>query len=98
MSWTTRAEAAIRALRDVDGATIQLEGDEIREIHVLTHSKRPAKQIVRDVQTVLMTLFNRSFDYRVVSVAYTKGEGGDGGRAHASGSDTAPAARTIEAP
>src|SRR5262245_28293499 len=52
-SWTTKAEEAIRGLRDVDGATIQLQGDEISEIHVLTHSKRPPKQIVRDVQTVL---------------------------------------------
>jgi hypothetical protein len=59
----------------VDAASIKLEGDEIREIHVLTNSKRPAKQIVRDVQTVLLTRLNRSIDFRVVSVAYTKGEG-----------------------
>jgi len=29
---------------------------------------------LRDVQTVLLTRFNRSIDYRVVSVAFTKGE------------------------
>ena len=75
-SWTSQAEAAIRALRDVDGASIQLEGDEIREIHVLTRSKRPPKQIVRDVQTVLLTRFGRSIDYRVVSVAFAKPEPG----------------------
>ncbi|MBI1796905.1 MAG: hypothetical protein HY076_08695 [Candidatus Eisenbacteria bacterium] len=99
MSWTTRAEAAIRALRDVDGATIQLEGDEIREIHVLTHSKRPAKQIVRDVQTVLMTLFNRSFDYRVVSVAYTKsGEGGSDRAPTPGGAAAASDARVMDQP
>lgn len=73
-SWTTEAEAAIRALRDVEGVSLQAEGDEIREVHVLTRSKRPPKQIVRDVQTVLLTRFNRSIDYRVVSVAFTKGE------------------------
>ena len=73
-AWTSSAEDAIRALRDVDGASIQLEGDEIREIHVLTRSKRPPKQIVRDVQTVLLTRFNRSIDYRVVSVAFAKAE------------------------
>lgn len=70
--WTSKAEDAIRALRDVDGASIQLEGDEIREIHVLTRSKRPPKQIVRDVQTVLLTRFNRTIDYRVVSVAFAR--------------------------
>ncbi|MGH7730984.1 MAG: hypothetical protein ACRENJ_07000, partial [Candidatus Eiseniibacteriota bacterium] len=67
------AETAIRALRDVEGVSLQIEGDEIREVHVLTCSKRPPKQIVRDVQTVLLTRFNRSIDYRVVSVAFTKG-------------------------
>ncbi|HKQ59318.1 MAG TPA: hypothetical protein VJY35_15755, partial [Candidatus Eisenbacteria bacterium] len=56
----------------MDGASVQLDGDEIREIHVLTRSKRPPKQIVRDVQTVLLTRFNRSIDYRVVSIAYAK--------------------------
>jgi hypothetical protein len=75
-SWTTKAEAAIRALRDVEGVSVQVEGDEIREIHILTRSNRPPKQIVRDVQTVLLTSFNRSIDYRVVSVAYAKSETG----------------------
>jgi len=73
-SWAAQAEAAIRALRDVEGVSLQLEGGEIREVHVLTRSRRPAKQIVRDVQTVLLTRFNRSIDYRVVSVAFTKTE------------------------
>jgi hypothetical protein len=71
-SWTTQAEAAIRALRDVEGASIQMEGDDVREVHVLTTSDRPAKQIVRDVQTLLLTRFNRSIDHRVVSVAFAR--------------------------
>jgi len=69
-SWIAPTEAAIRALRDVESTTIQADGDSIREIHVLTRSTRSPKQIVRDVQTVLLTRFNRSIDYRVVSVAY----------------------------
>jgi len=69
-AWAARAEAAIRALRDIEGVSIQTEGEEIRELHVLTSSTRPAKQIVRDVQTLLLTKFNRSIDHRVVSVAY----------------------------
>jgi hypothetical protein len=73
----TRAEAAIRGLRDVEGASVQAEGDEISEIHVLTRSNRPAKQIVRDVQTALLTCCNRSIDYRVVSVAYAKAGPGE---------------------
>jgi len=70
--WTTKAEAAIRALRDVEGVNIQADGDDIREIHILTASNRPAKQIVRDVQTLLLTRFHRSIDHRVVSVAFAQ--------------------------
>jgi hypothetical protein len=65
-------EAAIRSLRDVEGASVQADDDDIREIHVLTSSTRPAKQIVRDVQTLLLTRFNRAIDHRVVSVAYAR--------------------------
>jgi hypothetical protein len=74
-SWFAKAEAEIKTLRDVEGASIQGEGESIREIHVLTRSNRPPKQIVRDIQTVLQTRFNRSIDYRVVSVAYLNSEG-----------------------
>src|SRR5437867_9660092 len=72
LSWMKRAEAAIRSLRDVEGASVQAEGEDVREIHVLTSSSRPAKQIVRDVQTLLLTRFNRPIDHRVVSVAYAR--------------------------
>jgi len=74
-SWTSRAESAIRSLRDVEGVSIQADGEDIRELHILTTSTRPAKQIVRDVQTLLLTKFNRSIDHRVVSVAYADPHG-----------------------
>lgn len=69
-----QAEAALCGLRDVEGVSILLEGDEVRELHIVTHSTRPAKLIVRDVQAILLTRFNRHIDYRVVSVAYTRAE------------------------
>ncbi len=74
-AWAARAEAAIRSLRDVEGVSIQADGDDIRELHILTTSRRPAKQIVRDVQTLLLTKFNRTIDHRVVSVAYANAAG-----------------------
>jgi len=58
----------------VEGVSIQTDGDEVRELHILTTSKRPAKQIVRDVQTLLLTRFNRPINHKVVSVAYTDPE------------------------
>lgn len=72
-----RAEAALRELRDVHGVSLQMHGEKVSEIHVETRSRRPAKQIVRDVQTILRTRFGHQIDHRVVSVAYTSppGEG-----------------------
>lgn len=64
-----RAEAAIRRLRDVEGVSVRAEDDEILEIHVVTSSERPPKNIVRDVQTVLRTGLGLAIDHRVVSVA-----------------------------
>ena len=71
-SWSKLAEVALRSLRDIEGASVQVEDDEIREIHILTSSSRPAKQLVRDVQTLLLTRFHRSIDHRVVSIAYAR--------------------------
>lgn len=64
-----RAEAAIRRLRDVEGVSVRAEDDEILEIHVVTSSERPPKNIARDVQTVLRTGLGLAIDHRVVSVA-----------------------------
>ncbi|MBI1798100.1 MAG: hypothetical protein HYR73_00255 [Candidatus Eisenbacteria bacterium] len=68
--WTTNAEAAIRRLRDVEDVRIQAAEEGIREIHVVSSSRRPAKQIVRDIQSLLEARFSRTFDHRVVSVAF----------------------------
>ncbi len=65
----SRAEAAIRRLRDIEGVSVLSTGDTIREVHVVTRSDRAPKLIVRDVQTVLRTDLGVTIDHRVVSVA-----------------------------
>lgn len=65
----SQVEAAIRQLREIEGVSVQADGNTIREVHILTSSERPAKNIVRDVQTVLKTRLGLSIDHRVVSVA-----------------------------
>lgn len=70
--WTVGVEDALRGLRDVDEVRIQADAEGIREIHVVSSSQRPAKQIVRDIQSVLQARFNRQIDHRVVSVAFTE--------------------------
>ena len=70
--WIAAVEEAIRDLRDggIEAVQIEADGEEIRELHILSSSRRPAKGIVRDVQTLLRTRFHRSIDHRVISVAY----------------------------
>lgn len=65
----SRAEASIRRLRDIEGVSVRVEGEDIREIHVVTSSDRSPKHIVRDVQTVLRTSLGVGIDHRIVSVA-----------------------------
>jgi len=91
-AWTRAAEEALRRVRGIEEATIRLEDDEIREIHILTTSTRPAKQIVRDVQGILHNKFQRTIDYRIVSVVYLDPPSPE------SGATTAPAAAIAPPP
>ena len=83
----SKAEAAIRRLRDVEEVSVLAAGDTIREVHVVTRSERAPKQIVRDIQTVLRTGLGVSIDHRVVSVALAATE-----------PDSAPAAAAARSP
>ena len=65
----SKAETEIRRLRDIDGVSVRVEGDVIREIHVVTRTDRAPKQLVRDIQTVLRANVGVAIDHRVVSIA-----------------------------
>jgi len=68
------AEAAICQLRDVISArVIAAASGDIEEIHVLTESTRPPKQIVRDIESALMARFGLQIDHKKVSVAQVQG-------------------------
>jgi len=89
-----RAEAAIRRLRDVDGVSVRADGDEIVEVHVVSRSARPPKQIVRDVQAVLRTDVGVAIDHRIVSVALAReSAGGEEARVPLAGPAATPRAR-----
>ena len=51
--------------------SVQLQGEEISEIHVLARSTRTPKHIARDVQTALHTQLGVQIDHRKVSIALT---------------------------
>jgi hypothetical protein len=62
-------EDALRALPDVQAVSIVTTGDATpTEVHVLASPGKPAKQIVRDVQSLAMASFDVDLDHRIVSV------------------------------
>ncbi|NCB62598.1 MAG: hypothetical protein EOM52_03130 [Clostridia bacterium] len=63
----------ITRLPGVLGAEFVLEGDAVREVHVLSDLSRGPKQIVRDVQSALLTRFQLELDHRIISVAQIPG-------------------------
>lgn len=59
----------IAKLPGVLNANVVFVGTEIGEIHVLADLSRAPKQIVRDIQSLLMAQFQKEIDHRIVSVA-----------------------------
>ena len=92
-------EAAILKLRGIDGAAVVAGPDgTLREIHVVTRSERPAKNIVRDIQTLVLTQFGRSFNHKIVSVVFERPDKGhDGTPRPEEGGGPAPTLRGTEA-
>ena len=91
LSWTTEAEEAIRGLPDVEDARVHIEGGQVREIHVISSSRKPPKLIVKDVVGLIWTRFNRRIDHRVIGVVRVRTPVEAGAPAPASSNDTAPA-------
>ena len=61
-------EEGLTRLESVDAARIVNQGDRITEVHVIAAAEKPAKQVVRDVQSLSMARFGLSIDRRVISV------------------------------
>jgi hypothetical protein len=59
----------------VESVSVLAEGEDIREIHILTSSARPPKNLVRDIQTVLRAGLGLDIDHRVVSIARAQPQG-----------------------
>src|SRR6266542_6500006 len=62
-------EAAILRIQGIQAArVVSGPGGRVSEVHVLAGRERGAKQLVRDVQSVILTNFGVDIDYRTVSV------------------------------
>jgi hypothetical protein len=71
-----QVEAIINMLPDVERSRVLFnEAGQIAEIHVLASDARPAKQIVRDIESALAVSLDLRIDHKVVSVAQLRGVG-----------------------
>ena len=62
-------EAALRAVPGIREASVRTGPDAHPiEVHVVAGGLKPAKQVVRDVQSVAMAQFDLDIDHRIVSV------------------------------
>lgn len=58
----------ISRLEGVEAARVVAPNGHVDEIHVLARRNKPAKQLVRDVQSLCQALFSLNVDRRVISV------------------------------
>lgn len=69
-------EQVIDRLRSVVSSRVVIVNGTIEEIHVLADTDRPAKWIVRDIETALAAKFGIDVDHRVISIAQLAGAAG----------------------
>ncbi len=70
-AWMAEAAHMLRLLPGVFAARFLADdqGEALEAIHVLAHSARNAKQVVRDIQAALSAAYGLDIDHRIVSVA-----------------------------
>lgn len=61
-------EKTLRRLPGVEAARVVMNGAEPAEIHILAQPGKPAKQVVRDVESVALAAYGVKIDRRIVSV------------------------------
>lgn len=70
-------KALLKRLPGIINIEFAMDGEEIRELHILANQVRAPKQIVRDVQSALRAQFSLEIDHRVISVAQISDEDAD---------------------
>jgi hypothetical protein len=66
-------EDIIKSLTGIETVRVITDGGEPSEIHVLAQPGKPAKQLVRDIQSVAQAQFHTAIDRRIISVVQIEG-------------------------
>src|SRR5690242_12048496 len=66
-------ESVIANLRGIEAVKVVTSPAVIDEIHVIVNDERTPKQVVRDIESILMARLNLSVDHKKISVAQVEG-------------------------
>lgn len=70
-----KMENYLKKIRSIQGCKVVVdENEEIEEIHIVSDLKRSPKQILRDIEAILISEFDISIDYKKVSIAQIQGD------------------------
>ncbi len=61
-------EESLTRLESIDAVRVVSDYGKVVEVHVLAAGQKPAKQVVRDVQSLAMARYGENIDRRVISV------------------------------
>jgi hypothetical protein len=91
-------EAALRAVPGIREASVRTSPDAHPiEVHVVSGGAKPAKQVVRDVQSIAMAQFDLDIDHRIVSVVQIPDDPADAVEASEASTSTAAEVEAEEA-
>ena len=63
-------EVLINKINSVINSRVVLnEQNQIVEIHILANTSRTPKQVIRDIQSLLITMYNIKIDHKIISIA-----------------------------
>lgn len=72
---TKSIEQFLMKIQSVIGSKVVMdEHGNIEEIHIVSDLRRSPKQILRDVEAILISEFDQTIDYKKVSIAQIKGD------------------------
>lgn len=68
-------EQVLLKVRSVIGAKVTVDGEgNIEEIHIVANLRRSTTQIMRDVESIMLSEYNRTLDNRKISIVQVKSE------------------------
>jgi len=72
---TKSIEKFLMKIQSVIGSKVIMDSKgTIEEIHIVSDLRRSPKQILRDVEAILISEFDQSVDYKKISIAQVKGD------------------------